>query len=536
MKNILELQLGFSDAENYRRRENKDLLNRVFIRNQYLDRLCEPAISFLVGEKGTGKTAYAVYLANNNYKETLAAIRYIRETEYQKFIALKREKHLNLSDYTSIWKVIIYLLISQQITEREGGIDFLKQFTKLSAVQQAIDEYYNKAFSPEIIQALQFVQESKLAAELLAKHSKISAEDKDSLSFSESRFQTNLFFIQRSFETALSQVRLKRSHVLFIDGIDIRPSSIPYSEYLECIKGLANAVWEVNNDFFPTIKGGGGRMRTVLLIRPDIFESMGLQNQNTKSRDNSVFLDWRTEYINHRTSDLFRVIDHLIGSQQDGVFVDGQAWDHYFPWNAPNVMDKFTVPTSFLSFLRWSYYRPRDIITMLVILQNIAKERGTSNSFFGDQAFDDPNFKKRYSDYLLGETKDHLTFYYGSEEYELFLKFFEFLNGKSTFTYQEYLTSYDNFRKSALFIDSEAPKFMVSGGAFLQFLYDLNVICYKEQPQNDKPYVRWCFRERSYSNISPKVKEGVDYEIFYGLYKALNVGQEFSKRRNIFGF
>ena len=75
MKNILELQLGFSDAENYRRRENKALLDKVFIRNDHLDRLCEPAISFLVGEKGTGKTAYAVYLSNNDYKNTLASIR-----------------------------------------------------------------------------------------------------------------------------------------------------------------------------------------------------------------------------------------------------------------------------------------------------------------------------------------------------------------------------------------------------------------------------------------------------------------------------
>lgn len=51
MKSLADLQFGFSDAENYRRRENKDLLNQVFIRNKYLDRLCEPAISFLIGEK-----------------------------------------------------------------------------------------------------------------------------------------------------------------------------------------------------------------------------------------------------------------------------------------------------------------------------------------------------------------------------------------------------------------------------------------------------------------------------------------------------
>jgi hypothetical protein len=61
---------------------------------------------------------------------------------------------------------------------------------------------------------------------------------------------------------------------------------------------------------------------------------------------------------------------------------------------------------------------------------------------------------------------------------------------------------------------------------FLQFLYDLNIICYVETPVQDKPYVRWCFRERSYANIAPKVKEGLKYEIFYGLAKALNVGQK----------
>lgn len=525
MKRILNLKFGFSDAENYRRRENRDLLNRVFIRNQHLDRLCEPAISFLIGEKGTGKTAYAVYLSNNNYRETLGSIRYIRETDYQKFISLKREEHLQLSDYASIWKVIICLLISQQLREREGGPEFLRKFTRMAAVQSAIDEYYHSAFSPEILQALQFVQESKLAAELMAKHARVADEEKEVLTFSESRFQTNLFFIQQTFEAALRQARLASNHILFIDGIDIRPSFIPYPDYLECIKGLANAVWEVNNDFFPTIKGGGGRLRTVLLVRPDIFQSLGLQNQNTKVRDNSVFLDWRTEYLNHRTSDIFRVTDHLLSSQQDQHLELGKAWDHYFPWDAPNVIDTYDTPTSFISFLRWSYYRPRDIITMLVILQDIARESGKNPDHFTFEDFDDADFRRRYSDYLLGEVKDHLMFYYGARDYELFLKFFEFLNGKNKVSHSEYLSAFTEFRKSVA--DAELPKFMTSAGVFLQFLYDLNVICYIEQPANDKPYVRWCFRERSYANISPKVKEKLIYQVFYGLAKALNLGQEF---------
>jgi hypothetical protein len=529
MKAVNDLELGFSDAENYRRRENKSLLNRVFIRNQNLDRLCDPAISFLIGEKGTGKTAYAVYLANNDYLDTLSSLRYIRETEYQKFIALKNEKHLGLSDYSSIWKVIIYLLLAQQIIEREGGPEFLRRFTKLGAIQKAVDEYYHKAFSPEIIQALQFVQESKIAAELMAKHAKASGEEKETLTFSEARFQTNLFYIQKGFEDAFRQARLKKNHLLFIDGIDIRPSSIPYEEYLLCIKGLANAVWEVNNDFFPTVKGGGGRMRATLLIRPDIFQSIGLQNQNTKIRDNSVFLDWRTEYTNHRNSDLFKVIDHLLSSQQDEALNECDAWDNYFPWDAPNLMEEFEHHSSFISFLRWSYYRPRDIVTMLSILQGIAKQSGKTKKYFKYEEFDNAEFKRTYSEYLLGEVKDHLTFYYGEDEYNLFLKFFKHLNGKKKFTYSEYLAFYEDFYKSILNTSAIIPKFMSTSGDFLQFLYDLNILSYIEYPTEDKPYIRWCFRQRSYGDINPKVKEGCDYQIFYGLYKALNVGQEFRK-------
>ena len=65
MKPIRELVFGFADAENYKRRENKDLLNKIFIKDDHLEKLLRPEICFLVGEKGTGKTAYSIYLSNN---------------------------------------------------------------------------------------------------------------------------------------------------------------------------------------------------------------------------------------------------------------------------------------------------------------------------------------------------------------------------------------------------------------------------------------------------------------------------------------
>ena len=210
MKSIKSLDFGFADAQNYKRRENKDLFNKVFIKNEYLESLCNPSISFLIGEKGTGKTAYAVFMSNNEYKNNSSEIKYIRETEYKKFITLKNEKHLQLSDYTNVWKVIIYLLLCQRIKEKEGSSFSFANFGKFSALNDAINEYYYNAFSPEIIQALELVQDTKYAAELLSKHAKAKGEQQETYKFSESRFQANLFYIQNKFEEAIKQIRLEK--------------------------------------------------------------------------------------------------------------------------------------------------------------------------------------------------------------------------------------------------------------------------------------------------------------------------------------
>ena len=532
MLKIKDLNLGYSDAENYKRRENKELLNHLFIRNDSLEKLCSPSTTFLVGEKGTGKTAYAVYMVNNSYQNNASSIRYIRETEYQKFITLKKEKHLDLSDYSSIWKVIIYLLMAEQIYEKEGGNSFFRKFTKFQALHDAIQEYYVRAFSPEIIHALQFIRESKIAADLLSKHAKASGEQKEGLTFSESRFQTNLLYIQKNFESAISSLKLEKNHLLFIDGIDIRPSTIPYEEYLDCIKGLANAVWEINNDFFPSIRDSKGRIRTVLLIRPDIFASLGLQNQNTKIRDNAVLLDWSTTYKDYRTSDIFFLADQLLKPQQsEREELDiGDSWDYYFPYDTPNLKTEFERHSSFVSFLRFALYRPRDIITMMSMLQERFIETSKDASrCFSQKDFDDSTFRRNYADYLLGEVKDQLTFYYSDEGYESFLKFFEFLNGKNKFTYIEYIEAFDGHSKFLSEAGISAPRFMSSPQEFLQFLYDLNVISYLEQTEDGKSYIHWCFKDRTYSNISPKVKAGLEYEIFYGMSKGLNTGTRFKK-------
>ncbi len=527
MKSILDLQLGFADAENYQRRENKELFNNIFVKNIFLDILCTPSTYFLIGEKGTGKTAYAVFLSNNLFKETISKLKYIRETDYQKFVTLKQEKQLQLSDYTSIWKVIILLLLSRSIKSEELDHNPFTKSLRIRALNQAVDDYYANAFAPEIIYALNWIEDSKVAAELIAKYLKIGGEKSSTVSFHESRFQVNLLYIQNQFEKALADLKLKNNHLLFIDGIDIRPGSIPYQEYLDCIKGLAGAVWSINNDFLSRIKDSKGRFRAILLMRPDIFNSIGMQNATNKVRDNSVYLDWRTNYPNHRNSQIFLLADRLLASQQGTRLEDGKALDYYFPWKSKSTNRSRDYDSPFIEFLRLSYSRPRDIVTIFQLLQEEYREKKSeSTPTFTEDLLEGHDFQSKYSEYLLGGIKDQLSFYYNADDYSVFLRFFSFLDGKNEFDYLQYTKIYE---KLIQYIESNRitkPEFLDTADSFLQFLYDTNILCYIEDIETE-PLFRWCYRERSPSNIAPKVKANQRYRIHYGLFKALNVGARF---------
>lgn len=534
---IPKLNLGFNDAENYKRPENRDLFNKIFVENEYLSKIHKDSTYFILGEKGTGKTAYAVYYANNQYQNTIGILNYIRETDYQKFITLKKEKHLELSDFTSIWKVIIYLLISEKINSSENRVSLFTS-NKFAALQKAIDEYYAAAFSPEILQALNFVEKSKIAAEIIAKHIKISGEKGYDKSFTHSKFQTNLFFIQKHFEDAIKSIKLTKNYLLFIDGIDIRPRNIDFEDYLECIKGLANAVWSINNDFFSTLNSKN-KIRVAILMRPDIYSSLGLQNQNNKLRDNGVLLSWITTFREYRESSIFQLVDNLLNAQQPYHNYPGECWDYYFPYKVQNSKTGIKDDNSFISFLRFSFYKPRDFVSMLSILKdNFVRKSIDPKKVFRKEDFDSDDFRTEFSDYLLSEIKDQLLFYYSEDEYQIFIDFFQALNGKVDFTYDEFIEAYEKYVNEIHGKGFVTPKLMESYDRFLQFLYDNNIIAYIEDAK-DESYMRWCFRERTYSNVSPKIKTHSRYTIHYGLHKALNVGKTVktsnsrtSKRKN----
>lgn len=77
---------------------------------------------FLIGEKGTGKTAYATFLSNGEYKNHKGVLKFINATDYEKFYELKKNGKIDISGYSDIWKAILLLILSKTVIENEDAV------------------------------------------------------------------------------------------------------------------------------------------------------------------------------------------------------------------------------------------------------------------------------------------------------------------------------------------------------------------------------------------------------------------------------
>ena len=198
------------------------------------------------------------------------------------------------------------------------------------------------------------------------------------------------------------------------------------------------------------------------------------------------------------------------------------------PFKIENRVKDDESDDPFVNFLRHSFYKPRDIVEYLKVMQKrlIDADAGSDDSFTA-QVFRDKEIRKQFSHYLLGEVRDNLSFYYKSEQFEILLRFFDFLGDyvdrqHRSFSYGDFLQAFDKLTRSCGTEPADIAGSVLESRHTTSFLYEMNTICYRIDSPNDKyPTTRWCFRERSFANIRPKVKSGCRSVMHYGVARSL---------------
>jgi len=531
-KEIGSLKEPFNDAVNYKSKNQKEFFSTIFLRTNQLKECLEPSTYYLMGEKGTGKTAYAVYLENNTINDTKCKLTTMTETQYKRFIELKNKGRLEYSDYANIWRSILLLIASQMLIEKSKL--FYHSFTgKFNKIEAAIARWNKNALNPEVESAFEAIDSDLFSVKGNAeKIVEMKAEESHKESEKVTRIKHHLLETEIALKEAICDLKkIKNNHVLFIDGIDYRPEGVKYNDYIECIKGLSEAAWQLNTEFFNNIKDSPGLIKIVLLVRPDVFHKLNLYNSNSRLQDNCVYLDWTTTEKDFELSSLYDMSGRYFSSQQakrkppkdkeSTINLNKEALTHYF--NGETETNHL-----FKTLLRNSFQKPRDFLTFFKIAINFNIKKGKSNQTqFEKGIYFQPNISKQFSDYMLGEVKNYASFYMSPIDFSNYLKFFQFLNGKSKFTISECQTAFNNFKNWASGESFVVKDYMKDVDSLLQFFYETNVIGYHETAIKDgSDFYHWAYKERSLNNLSPKIKTDCTLILNSGISKALDIGKE----------
>lgn len=513
------LQEPFNDAVNYKTRQQKEFFSKIFLRTDELLNVLKPSIYYLIGEKGSGKTAYAAYLEGNDVAKTKCRLSTMTETQYKRFIALKRRGKLDYSDYSSIWRPILLNMVAQALVVKSKG--FLASFTgKFTELEREIQDFNKGALNPEVDVAFEMVNGA--ADKFSLGHDKVGQlelRDESRTTERSESIKHHLLEKESGLKQALSDLSLNKDHVLFVDGIDYRPEDVPYADYLACVKGLGESVWQLNSEFFANIRDSKGRIKIVLLVRPDVFHKLNLYNSNSRLRDNAVLLDWSTTEAALRSSRLYEATGKYFSSQQSFDVSPSEAAD-----NCLSAHDQDFV---FRRLLRTTFQKPRDILTFVRIARNVClKHLGRSEkTSFESDTVRHPAYTKEYSDYLLGEVRDYSDFYMEQEDFFLYIKYFQYLDGKAEFRFEEFSRAYEKFKSWISGERVKATEYLRDAEALLQFFFDVNVIGYRESMGDEhEKFVHFSFRERTLTNIAPKVKTTALLVVNPGVAKALDIG------------
>lgn len=532
MKSLSEIDLGYGDATNYRKNKRMaSMFNEIFVKDRNLEKLIYEDSYFLIGEKGTGKTAYATFLENREYKNTSTKVYEISSTDFQIFLRIQKSGYLQLSDFTKVWEIILLMLMANEIDKKDIQEFGPKRSEKICALKDTIATYYEDAFIPEISNTFKYILdrtesiEAQVKAEILNNSSAITAQAIDKLSQEASvrKFQNNLLELQRTFSTAFQRLKINKNRFIFLDSVDINLADFTTKEYEDCLKSLANAIWNVNTTVFRNMPDGKGYLKIVFSVRPDIFSKLNLHNQANKVRDNSVVLDWRTTYESFEKSLLYKLCNRLLAYNNPGL-EENEYWNYYFPWytasTKPSSRDR---DFSFINCLRLSLSRPRDMISIMKAIQRMCEKNNHDISTLED--FQDNETQNEISNYYIEEARDWCLYKFSGQEFESLLFFFQFLDGKSKFSYEDYDLAFNNYTNQLCTRNMDLFKEMDNKDDFLQLLYDLNMICYYEKDKNGNDLYRFCYREREIYNLAPKVRTGVVYGVHYALLKSLNLGK-----------
>ena len=372
-------------------------LNKYFFEFSKFSNILTGKYRYIIGRKGTGKTAIIEKIKNITDDNPLGFYSNLtlRDFPLRDLKDLRDKSYQDKSQFVSIWQFLIYielvkLLLKDESIANEDKIKELKEFLEINNLNN------NLGFINTIKELKQ--SNSKIKVFL----SWISGE----LNTSNSCEQITTIHYHNVVKTIEKKLKMQSEceYWIFIDELDEGYKAGDTNLrllLLALLRAVENCALALNNSI---------KFRPLLVLRSDIFDSLE-DNDLNKLDDYTIRLKWTSEDIS-KTNDLSdiytlkEVISARIKSSLPSCN-NKNPWQDVVEETDPNLPEKTTSTWKYMA--NRTYERPRDIVKFL---------KYCSETFNSDDKYQNKlTFKEiqraedRYSNWLHNELRDEIQAY-----------------------------------------------------------------------------------------------------------------------------
>ena len=428
-------------------------LSSYFLDKDYWSKLINGKEFFVIGRKGTGKSAIYTWLFEQQYtKGVLIENLSFKNFPFEKLLRMSDDDFSKPNQYQSIWRNIILSEIA--------GLIIKDQLATIDSEYHEIKKYVEYRFGKDLTELHQKVMSTTTKRDGTLKFKIFEGSMGSSKSLELGDGLENVTIINKRLEQLLRSYLKRnttRKYIIQFDQLDDNYTNfIDNKAYFQCIISLFKSIYDLNLIFdYESIP-----VKIIAYLRSDIYYEINTYDPDSARWDDHKYvLNWgiinQSDWTN---PPLLQLINKRIRSSYHPYQSVTNPLKELLNKEELGIADGGKIIDPFKYLIYRTFHRPRDVVQFCKYIQVEVKE---SNKIELRTIL---NAEKKYSEWLLGEIANEI----GPQiKYTKTLYAFLRILGNKPFTKDFFIGS---------FLKGRNKNIEKSPHALMRFLYKLGVI------------------------------------------------------------
>ena len=479
MSDIRDINFGSPDSAG-----DTNIMN-YFYEHVFVHEVMKNNKFFILGRKGTGKTALFRYLLGK-YEQDGFMCQNLGLTEFPfgKLSDFSNPDYEIYNKYTQIWEWLIYTNLSKLVLEDPKVPE--------SRAKSTLEKYIKQTFPDDIMSyhgsnwEVIKKKDGRLFVPTPIAKGELGKEVIETKQVS-SIPTSDIGLANSQLSTLISKIinhNSRLSYVLQFDGLDDTYNSEVSTEYYYLILGLFKVTYRLNNQYSQF----GVNVRINLFLRTDIYSQFkDMHPDSAKWYHNTLVLNWaavdKKDYANGHLRNLMNL--RIKKTTNINASEYGDEWDTIFkPLSKVITNNRYYHyrydDNTFKTLLQKTMHRPRDIINLCKCIQD---EYIKSSDNFSKREYNIA--LTRYSHAFWEELCNELNTVF--PDTSILYKFLTFV-GDSKYTYSEFQKKYNEF-------EHLYNEIKIEFSSFVDLLYRFGIISNFDQSKGYSSIIREDYSE-----------------------------------------